>query len=196
MTSRVDWRGDEFVKSVVLPAARDGLAAAAVEVERQMRTNLNGPSPSAPGDFPGKDTGDLGRSIASAMTGDLSVGIGTNQERGRHLEYGWHSRAKKGKFLTIPLTDKARRMRRVFSNLRAATPKLRLLRTGKGKLFLVRDVGGRNARMEFWFVLKKAVTVAPRPWAARSLSMAEKKASEKFAQRAAQSAARRVGAMP
>lgn len=183
----VEWHGDEFVAQVLRPAIRDGLGAAGATLEREIRTNLNtNSSPSAPFDFPGKDTGTAGRSISHAVVSDQTVRVGTNLEYLRHLEHGFYAKGN----LTVPLTPAARRMRRQHGSLRERQD-LQFVKT-KRAAFLVRQVGGRNARTEFLFILKKSVTVQPRPWARRSLKMAENRVADAFFDGTRRSIARRA----
>lgn len=171
----VEWRGDEFIAQVLRPAVREGLGRAGAALDRQIRINLNAnASPSAPFDFPGKDTGQSGRSISYAVVGDDRVRVGTNLAHLRHLEYGYTARGN----VTVPLTPEAKRMRRRHRTLRERND-LVFIKTPRAA-FLVKNVGGKNARTEFLFVLKKSVTVRPRPWARRSLDMAREKIATAF----------------
>jgi len=193
MTSTVEWKGDEFVKSVIIPAAHDGLADAARRVQTTMSNLLNGPSPSLPGSPPGNDTGALVNSIVHTKPRNLRVSIGTNLPYGLTLEKGATIMAR-GKFLTIPLSDKAKRLRRQNVSLRnVKSPKLSFIRTPSGA-YLVRNVGGASKRTEFWFKLVQSVTIAPRPWAAPALKAAKPALQAAFSKGMEKGIARRAGA--
>ena len=93
------------------------------------------------------------------------------------MEHGSASAAvAKGRgMIAVPLNATARALREKTKSLR--TLNLTFIRSKSGAGLLVRTVGGKhgrvgvksNARTEILFVLKKSVTVAPRPWARRSL---------------------------
>lgn len=183
----VEWHGDEFVRSVLRPAIRDGLAAAGATLNTEMRTNLNtNASPSAPMGFPGKDTGTAGRSIAHEVVSDTTVRVGTNLKYLAALESGFRATGN----MTVPLSPEAKRMRRRHASLRERND-LHFVKT-KRAAFLVRKVGGRNARTEFLFMLTKSIVVQPRPWARRSMVMASDKIAEAFFTTTRRSAATRA----
>lgn len=191
--SRVDWHGDEFVRGVLLPAVNDGLTALAITLQGAMTRNLNSTaSPSAPGGFPGNLTGELGRSIVYTEPRGLTVRVGSTLPYAVTLERGATIVAK-GKKLTVPLNDRAVRMRRQNASLVGASPKLTFIRTPSGA-YLVRNVGGKNARTEFWFKLVNRVTIAPRPWAMRTVRESKDALLKAFTQGTRQSLTARLGA--
>jgi hypothetical protein len=82
------WNG-EAVAQDVKAAMAAALIAGSVELTAQMKDNIDGPSPSKPGAFPGLDTGALTSSVN--FTPDLAAlksKVGTHYKYGRWLEYG------------------------------------------------------------------------------------------------------------
>lgn len=192
--SRVEWHGDEFVRGVLVPAIHDGLGSLAITLQGEMTKNLNSTrSPSAPGGFPGNLTGELGRSIAYTTPTNLAVQVGSTLPYAVTLERGATIVAK-GKKLTVPLNDRAVRMRRQNASLVGASPKLSFIRTPSGA-YLVRNVGGKSARTEFWFKLMDRVTIAPRPWAMRSVLGAKDALLRSFVQGTSRGLVARMGAL-
>lgn len=191
--SRVDWHGDEFLRGVLVPAVHDGLTSLAITLQGAMTRNLNSTaSPSSPGGFPGNLTGELGRSITYTTPANLSVKVGSTLPYAVTLERGATIVAR-GKKLTVPLNDRAVRMRRQNASLVGASPKLSFIRTPSGA-YLVRNVGGKAARTEFWFKLMDRITVAPRPWAMRTVRESKEALLKAFAAGTRRSLTARLGA--
>jgi hypothetical protein len=173
------WNGDAVAQDVKA-AMRDGLANGSDVLARQMRNTLNTVGPSAPGAPPGTDKRTLRNSIAYNLTSDTTSRVGTNVPYGKHLEYGFTARAKGKGGLPVPLNKEARKMLRD-----AAVSKTSLRNVGHGLVFIKRrgkppllvKTSGKGTRGgKSWipmFVLKKSVTVAPRPWVLRSFEMAK-----------------------
>lgn len=85
------------------------------------------------------------------------------------VEQGGEVRAKKGRFLAIPLNRKARRLQvRAGGSLRGVTsPRLFFIDLGGGAFFLAaarRDKAQRGKGLEFLFRLVKSVRVRPHPY--------------------------------
>lgn len=175
---RFEWNGAKIADDV-RAAAVIGLGQASAVLERQMKTNLSAVSPSSPGGFPGKDVGELRKSIHYNIEGTRAR-VGTNLDYGRYLEYGFKSTAKGKGALPVPLNREARKMLRQASAAKSPLwvmfPNLAMVKR-KGKPPLLILTGGKGTRGgKQWkpmFVLKKSVTVAPRPWVLRSAAMAK-----------------------
>lgn len=202
MAVRITWRVDDF-KRAIQPAIDAGLYAAATAFAKGASELLNGPSPSSPGSPPGKDMGHLGRSITSVSPQKLGTpgraAFGTSVHYGRHLEFGAIIRAKRTKYLAIPV-DRA--LGQKLGRLKGSTPHLwsgsgstiraipglkyippikgkrggnyggRLVLASSVKVFR-RGLGKRGKNVTASaettaFVLKKTVTVQPRPWIKRT----------------------------
>lgn len=87
-TWRIDWRGDRLAKAAS-EAFLGRLYRVAEELRQKVVDNISGPSPSAPGDFPGTDTGNLKRSIfAEVDEAGFSVVVGSPLKYALYLEYG------------------------------------------------------------------------------------------------------------
>jgi phage gpG-like protein len=180
-----EWNGDQVSKDVAA-AARHGITRAGIQLQRQMTINLSRKGPSTPGAMPAQgDTGNLAQSITTNQTPN-GVKVGTPLDYGRHLEYGFTARAKGKGALPVPLNKEARKMLRAASvsgGLKSVGHDLVLIQR-KGRPPLLVQVKGKGTRGgKAWkpmFVLKKSVTVAPRPWVLRSAAMAGAKMREAF----------------
>jgi phage gpG-like protein len=140
---------------------------AAVMVQRETMRLLNQRSSrgkygrSSPGEPPHKDTGTLARSIEiDEATPEVPVAhVGSNLAYARILEYGGTIRPKHAKALSIPVNAQARKLRSPRHNSR-----LFMVKPRGGPPLLVKQIGGKKSRTEVWFVLKKSVTIAARPY--------------------------------
>ena len=91
----VKWNGKQLADRYE-QAIADGLTAGAIYLQREITRNLGYPSPSMPFEYPGKDTGNLRRSItfSAATPGSLVAAAGvsannpTENTYGLHLEFG------------------------------------------------------------------------------------------------------------
>jgi len=82
------WNGEAYTQDVKA-ALGEALIEGSVTLMNQMKSNISGPSPSKPGEFPGLDTGDLKSSVNfNILKGELRSKIGTHKKYGRWLEYG------------------------------------------------------------------------------------------------------------
>lgn len=179
-----EWHGDAF-KAHMQKAVEAGLQQAGIVVQAEMIRRLGqNASPSPIGSAPGVDTGRLRRSITVERESGLSVVIGTNLAYGRYLEFGARPTAKRVKFLPVPLTREAKMAQRRVGSVRQI-PGLKAIKTPRG-MFLVKHKGGKRARVEFWFVLKKSVQIRPRPWLRPSLDAALPRAQAKLRDTVAQ----------
>lgn len=155
------------------------IAISAIELQETIRGKLNlassnigsGGHPSTPGNPPAKRTGALARSIQAVNITKNPLmptyRVGTNNVYARIQEYGGRIRAKKGKFLPIPVGVEGQRAAKA-ANGDIRKLNLRLVRTKGGKLLLVKDEAGtkkgKGARSQILFVLKKEVYLPPRPY--------------------------------
>lgn len=163
---RLQWHGDEALKRLEA-AANKGLTEYAIVVAGTAERSFgreHGGIPSKPGMPPHSQSGHLRNSIAYVPAKNLKALVGTNVPYGRHLEFGFTARAKRAKFLAVPVHPKASRALVRAGGRTRNIPGLVLIRTKAGQLLLVKPIKGKHARVEVWFVLKKSVTVAPRPW--------------------------------
>jgi phage gpG-like protein len=113
---------------------------------------------------PGIRDGALRRSIQYGRPAEGKVQIFTNWLYAAIQEYGGVIRAKRKKYLTIPVSFAAERMRKNTADLR--TQNL-TFRPGKhrGVATLWQTVGkGKNSRSELMFVLKPTVRLPARPF--------------------------------
>jgi len=109
---KVEWNGKKLAKKY-REALADGLTAGAIYLQGEMKQNLSGPSPSLPGEYPGKDTGNLRRSITfSAASPDklvsaagVSAAKTTENTYALYLEFGT-SKMQARPFLVRTLVEK------------------------------------------------------------------------------------------
>src|SRR5690606_23372555 len=90
-----------------VPAA---LLRGGVVLQDEMKALLTPAGPSAPGQPPGRRSGNLRRSIQVGRVENGRVRVGTSLLLGRWLERGVFVKPKRGKFLAIPLNQRAQRM--------------------------------------------------------------------------------------
>lgn len=105
--TRVEWYGEEMMQKLI-PSLNAGLTAAAAQMDNQAVVNFGRDgSPSTPGGVPGVDDGHLQKSIRHAspetMGTPLKAAFGTATSYGRYLEFGAHIRAKRTKYLAVPV---------------------------------------------------------------------------------------------
>lgn len=167
-------------------AALHGVARGAIMLQDNVVAKLSrvasnvgaGGHPSPPGSPPGQNTGALARSIQAVDVTKTPMKptyrVGTKLIYARIQEYGGRIRAKKGKFLPVPVgVDGKRAMRDAKGNLRSLN--LKLVRTKAGQLLLVKElkIGDKAAKgskkekfaqTKILFVLKKQVYLPPRPY--------------------------------
>lgn len=166
----IKWDGNNFLRHV-RSAAEDGLYAGATIAADQAVRNFgrnHGGVPSLPGSPPNSQSGHLRNSVTAVHARDLGIPLaaayGTNVPYGRYLEFG--ANPKGNPWLTIPVSPEAKRASRRGQGARSF--RLRFVKT-KNAALLVKDVPGKHARMEVWYVLKHEVRIAPRPWLRRAV---------------------------
>ena len=87
MPSRLDWHG-EAAKKMLETGMESRLELASIKVRDYIRKKISLPQPpSAPGEYPHKDTGQLRRFVGYEVNG-LVARVGTNVEYGKWLELG------------------------------------------------------------------------------------------------------------
>lgn len=125
---------------------------------------------SAPGEPPAVQTGAGRRSVVSETHGAGArtvARVGSSLAYMKYLEYGATSRPKTAQNIAIPINYKAKRAvaggGRTVRSVVEAEGLFVVARQGKPAL-LCKKVGGKNARIEPWFVLVKMATIRPRPW--------------------------------
>lgn len=170
-----------------------GVAASAEVLSRSMKDTLatrggsggglgsgaGGAMPSMPGSPPAYQRGWLHRSIHATnatITGSrVSSLVGTNLKHGASLDRGFTATARGGGLL-IPLQPEAHRL--LERNLVRNNPQLFMVKR-PGKPPILARKGPRGAIVPL-FVLKKSVTVKPRPWLRPSLDRARAAMAQAF----------------
>ena len=171
----VTFKLPEF-RAAVDKAVNAGVTAAAMQGKVQMRAMLGNNSrltSSAAGQPPNNQTGRLKNSIQSTKAVNRVAHAGTNVRYGAILERGGVIRAKKGKFLAIPINPIAKLQSARGVNLRSQN--MQVIKTSTGKILLVgkdkikRSVtSGTKGTLRFnhepVYLLKKSVTIQPHPY--------------------------------
>lgn len=170
-----------------------GVSAAAEVLSKAMKDTLatrtgaggglgsgaGGVAPSNPGSPPAQQLGALHRSIKitkPVTNGNrVSATAGTTLKYGTYMEYGARPRAH-GKALLIPLQPEAHRM--LKNGLVKNNSQLFMVKR-PGKAPILARKGPRGAIVPL-FVLKKSVTVKPRPWLRPSLNRARVAMAQAF----------------
>ncbi len=170
-----------------------GVAAAAEVLSKSMKDTLatragaggglgsgaGGAMPSNPGSPPAYQRGGLHRSIHASnavITGNrVSASVGTKLRYGASLEHGFTATARGGGLL-IPLQPEAHRL--LERGLVKNNPQLFMVKR-PGKAPILARKGPRGAIVPL-FVLKKSVTVKPRPWLRPSLNRARVAMAQAF----------------
>lgn len=143
-----------------------GIMASAILFQNELKLELNKQRSigrATSGQPPRSLTGDLKRSIQIDDTNikSLIARVGTNKVYARILEYGGTIKSK-GKKLTVPLNDKARRMlQRSGSVTKYKNLKFIISKKGNALLGLVK---GRKKEFEPLFILKDKVKINPHPY--------------------------------
>jgi len=153
-------------------AINRGVTDAAVVYVAAIKKSIGKRSPgvsSPPGSPPNWQRGGLERAIDKTPTKNGKTIVHTSNKRyAPVLEYGATIRAKPGKALPVPIGRAGQRILQGSGKggLKNSGVRMTMIkRKGKAPL-LVRTVGGRNARSEVLFILKKSVTIKPRPFMA------------------------------
>jgi len=182
MAATHKWRGAMLQQRV-----REGIARAldysALAIQKEVQANLSrhGRQPSrgvSTGAMPGVRTGHLRRSWQAGKPGSVkrtenvrspispSITVGSNVKYARIHEYGGIIKAKRVKYLTVPLNRRAEQM------LIAAGGKIRnipgLFRIGResgtfGGVLAIRT-GKKNAKVVALFALRRSVRMPARPY--------------------------------
>lgn len=160
------WKAPELAAKLDKAVAA-GLRGAAEEMTNRTRMSLNRltlGSPSAVGSPPNRQTSNLYRGITWVQdAAGTRVGVLKNVKYAAIQEFGRKITAKGRGMLPIPIHPLAKQRARMGRGPRSF-PFLVLVRSRKGKLMLIKNVGGRNARAEIYYVLKKSVTIPARPY--------------------------------
>lgn len=193
---QVTFKTDQFMQALT-PAVSKGLFAAATvgaAKASELVSTKSFPDVSAPGEPPSRDTGQLEESIAAVHPARLGTPLkafyGASKRYARKLEFGGIIRAKKGKFLVVPVNRLlARRVIARGGGKIKGNPLLQFVPSPKGGGVLVlkdkarigygstfKKIRGKASETfaagTVVFVLKKQVVIQPRPFMARSAQLA------------------------
>lgn len=174
----------------VIAACGPALYQAAMVGANEAKFLVNKGSPgvhSNPGNYPNVQTGELLRSIraqgpTAAEPLTARYGSGKEAPQGRWMEYGVQNiTAKRTRFLPVPINYEAEKMLRRLGGTSLRTQKLKPIKKD-GKAFLVEmtPTGKREKKGGAVFVLKRSVTIAPRPWLVPSAKLAAQEMKDTF----------------
>lgn len=162
----------ERIKRTLATAINTGVTRAAKVYVAGIKASIGKRAPgvsSPPGSPPNYQSGDLFKSITNTpVKNGVSIVHTSNRRYAPVLEYGATIRAKPGRALPVPVGRAGRRLLKSAGpgGLRSSGVRMVMIkRKGKPPL-LIRNVGGKNARSEVLFVLKKSITIKPRPFMA------------------------------
>lgn len=163
--SRVEWHGEQF-RGVLTSAVVDGLNTVAEHLRSHVQRKIarrGGGVPSAPGQPPTTQSGQLrGRiGVRRANAGDLSASVSAGVRYARILELGGTITPTRSRYLTVPLSDKARKIRRRTPDLRSLKLDWMPSRRASGGLLGHRTRGGGFRAL---FALVPRVHIMPRPY--------------------------------
>lgn len=171
-------------RAAVERGLKKGVAEAAVILQRQMKDILQNGAGGAreqrslPNTPPMNQRGNLRRSMFTAPGPGLTAFAGSKEFYAGVLETGKTITPKNGKYLAVPMSPAGQRLSEsTVGGLKNAPTKMKVIKA-KGKLFLVATEsntkkGSRKINAgAFLFVLKKSVTIKPRPWANPSVKLA------------------------
>lgn len=180
----IDRVRDSATKAILL-AAEEGANASRDIIGR------GGPAPSAPGQPPNYQTGELYRGISARSAGDYKSEYGTTSKHGIWMEKGVPIiKPIKGKFLPVPVNYAAQVMARRVAGVGLRSQNLKLVvNKAKGQCLLVEQTKGgkKDKKNGAVFVLKRSVSIKPRPWLKPSFDGAKDRIAARFKQEFAQS---------
>lgn len=183
----------------VIRAANMAVTQAAMEIAKEAKYLVHKGTygqHSNPGNPPNYQTGELYRSIRVASPYELGtpltarVGSGKEAPQGKWMEYGATIRAKNVRFLPIPINLPAQIMLRrlgsryassagVVGSLRVFNLKL-IKKDGKAFLMEMTTKGKKIKKGGAVFVLKRSITIKPRPWLVPAAKLATDAARARF----------------
>lgn len=162
--------GVEAAAEVLAKSMKDTLATRGA-AGGGLGSGAGGAMPSSPGSPPAYQRGGLHRSIrhtqAQILGNRITAAAGTNLAYGASLDRGFTATAKGGALL-IPLQPEAYRL--LERGMVRNNPNIFMVKR-QGKPPLLARKGARGSIVPL-FVLKKSVTVRPRPWLRPSLDRA------------------------
>jgi len=158
----------------VLKAANNAVFEAAGEGAEQVQKTLQGGprwTSSQPGKPPNFQRGTLAGSVSFVHPDQggvpLRAQVGTAEKHGLYMENGAYVRAKKGKYLPVPVNREAKELLAKMDgrSLRASGVKLVVEKSNSGALLLVEKTPtGREKKNGAVFILKVAIRILARPW--------------------------------
>jgi phage gpG-like protein len=154
------------LQQLLADATNHGVDRAATQCVRFVKQSFPKTSwfqPAPVGGPPGTVTGNLRRSITATPAKNGRAIVGTNARYARIHENGGVLKPTNKKYLTIPVSVAAAKMRANTKDLRTQALTFRK-GPNRGVAFLFRTTKGKNARSELMFVLKRSVRMPARPF--------------------------------
>lgn len=192
VTVKTDFSKAPRFRANVLSAVTLGVNRAAVILQGEMKQMIQRKGAvSMPYTPPVYQRGTLQKSMKSGPMGPLAAWAGSTVKYGGFLERGVTITPKNVKYLPVPLNPAASRLLQVSAGgLKNGPTKMRVVKTKTGKLFLVAEEKNKKpgerkiAKGDWLFVLKKSVTIKPRPWASPAVVKAGPRMVAEFARTA------------
>jgi phage gpG-like protein len=169
-------------KAILARANQAGLFRVALGLQKTIKAKLNqsasnignGGRPSAPGSPPARNTGTLARSIQIDASDKNSLKVGTNIIYAKIQEFGGVIRAKRVKFIPVPVNVQAKRISAANPRGLKNVPNLVVIKTKKQALLVqIKSKGRGKNRRDVWgavWVLKGSVRLPKRPYMAPALA--------------------------
>lgn len=189
MSTTITFNIDDIYRKVEDAANTAILAAAEVGRERAeslLMHNGGRHVSSSPGSPPNFQTGELAGNIVAegpSIVGPLRARFGTYIPHGRYMEFGSTIRPKNVKAIPVPCNIQARAMLSRIKGSSLRTQNLGMFKKD-GKTYLAEKTEKKGALKKngALFVLRKSVTILPRPWLRPAASLAASDMKARYAE--------------
>lgn len=178
MKLKVDFSDKGKALRAIEAACVAGVRAASLEAEAAVKRSFSKGarfSSSSPGTPPNVQRGQLRNRVQAIRSNTLKGGVISGAPYSRILEHGGTIVPKTGKYLAVPVTQKAKRLSEKLAGASLRSQNLVFIPRRKGPLLV-----GKGAKKDLVFVLKKSVTILPRPFFRVSIEKAIPKMQAAF----------------
>lgn len=193
MSVKIEWYDEEFAEKLE-KKINQKLNKAAQIVEDNAKLMLSSGRRGSVGTWameygqgtpPHVDTGQLRASVFWTETYKFTRIIGTMLPYGLYKEIGAWIRPSKGKYIAIPISQKAKQWSRQGNSakdFRIGNKKLQKRATSADgpTILLVENIGGKHARTVIHYILTTGAVQYPRPWLRPALYMSGREIQKVF----------------